>query len=103
MTDSTWRFTVDPDPTFTGTVSSTRNGDVITAVYGVDGDHSSPGTYPITAALSGPELPNYAVTLSKGTLEVIKPATLSGTVFEDFNNDGQIDFGEKGIRASRST
>jgi ELWxxDGT repeat protein/VCBS repeat-containing protein len=27
----------------------------------------------------------------------LTPSTLSGTVFEDFNNDGQIDFGEKGI------
>jgi hypothetical protein len=30
-------------------------------------------------------------------LEVIPAASLSGTVFEDFNNDGQIDFGERGI------
>src|SRR5262249_43476232 len=27
----------------------------------------------------------------------LMPSTLSGTVFEDFNDDGQIDFGEKGI------
>jgi ELWxxDGT repeat protein len=27
----------------------------------------------------------------------LAPSTLSGTVFEDFNDDGQIDFGEKGI------
>jgi ELWxxDGT repeat protein len=27
----------------------------------------------------------------------LSPSTLSGTVFEDFNNDGQIDFGEKAI------
>jgi hypothetical protein len=25
------------------------------------------------------------------------PASLSGTVFEDFNNDGEVDFGERGI------
>ena len=27
----------------------------------------------------------------------LTPSSLSGTVFEDFNDDGQIDFGEKGI------
>jgi uncharacterized delta-60 repeat protein len=27
----------------------------------------------------------------------LTPSTLSGTVFEDFNDDGQIDFGEEGI------
>jgi hypothetical protein len=94
---SAWRFTVDPDTTFTGTLSPTRNGDIINAVYGVVGDHSLPGLYPITATLSGARLPNYAVTYNQGTLEVVKPATLSGLVFADTNNDGQVDFGEHGI------
>jgi hypothetical protein len=32
------------------------------------------------------------------SLTAVVPASLSGTVFADFNNDGQIDFGESGIR-----
>ncbi len=28
---------------------------------------------------------------------IISPSSLSGMVFEDFNNDGQVDFGEQGI------
>src|SRR5262249_50565129 len=28
---------------------------------------------------------------------IIAPSSLSGMVFEDFNNDGQVDFGEQGI------
>jgi hypothetical protein len=37
---------------------------------------------------------------SKGsaTATVIPPASLSGVVWEDFNDDGQVDFGENGIR-----
>lgn len=31
------------------------------------------------------------------TATVIPPARLSGTVFEDFNDDGQVDFGEKSL------
>jgi hypothetical protein len=30
-------------------------------------------------------------------VKVIPPASLSGIVFSDFNNDGQVDFGEQGI------
>src|SRR5207247_9280777 len=31
------------------------------------------------------------------TVNVLPPASLSGVVFSDFNNDGQVDFGEQGI------
>src|SRR5262249_29614663 len=31
------------------------------------------------------------------TITVIPPASLSGVVFSDFNDDGQVDFGERGI------
>ena len=31
------------------------------------------------------------------TVEVIPPASLSGTVFADFNGDGEVDFNEQGI------
>jgi hypothetical protein len=49
----------------------------ITATYSGDGTfHGSSGTASLTA---------------------IAPASLSGLVWEDFNNDGQVDFGEQGI------
>jgi hypothetical protein len=49
----------------------------IGAVYGGDSSFL-PGSGPTTAT-------------------VIPPASLSGIVFEDFNDDGQVDFGEKGL------
>ena len=30
-------------------------------------------------------------------VQAIRPASLSGVVFADFNDDGQVDFGEQGI------
>ncbi len=93
-----WRFVGQPNRTFTGSVAGLRNGDVLTAVYGSTAVPASrAGVYDITATLSGARLADYAVTVHKGTLEVVKPATLSGVVFEDFNDDGQVDFGEQGI------
>src|SRR5205823_4724930 len=47
--------------------------------------------------LGGSKLGDYAVTVNHGTLAVIQPASLMGFVFADFNDDGQIDFGEKAI------
>jgi hypothetical protein len=53
------------------------------------------GGHTITATYRGDNnfLPSSASTL----VTVIPPASLSGVVFEDFNNDGQVDFGEQGI------
>jgi hypothetical protein len=52
-------------------------GHALTATYGGDGDFlSSGGTASLTA---------------------LAPASLSGSVFADFNDDGQVDFGENGI------
>jgi len=53
-------------------------------------------------SLSGSAASNYSVnTTATTTADItplgITPASLSGTVFEDFNNDGQVDFGEEGI------
>jgi hypothetical protein len=53
------------------------------------GGHAVIATYPGDNNF----LPSSAAT----TITVIPPASLSGVVFEDFNNDGQVDFGERGI------
>jgi 6-phosphogluconolactonase (cycloisomerase 2 family) len=69
----------DPNPTFTGTITGLKNGDVITATYSTTATQLSPvGTYPITATLSdggSGALTNYAVTINNGTL-TITPAAL---------------------------
>jgi 6-phosphogluconolactonase (cycloisomerase 2 family) len=69
----------DPNPTFTGTITGARNGDVFTVTFVSAADPTSPvGTYPITATLSGAPsvISNYTVTSSSGTLTVT-PAALS--------------------------
>jgi 6-phosphogluconolactonase (cycloisomerase 2 family) len=68
----------DPNPTFTGTITGLKNGDVITANYTTTATQLSPvGTYPITATLVDPNnvLGNYTVTINNGTL-TITPAAL---------------------------
>jgi hypothetical protein len=96
--DNAWRFQGQTNPTFTGTITGIQNGDVITAVYSSPADQSSPpGFYDINAGLSGAQLANYTVTINKGTLEIVQPSSLSGLVFADVNNNGQVDFGEPGI------
>ncbi len=93
-----WKFQSQPNPTFTGKIAGIKNSDAITAAYSSAADSGSPpGDYYIDANLSGAKLANYEVTVHKGTLEVIKPASFSGLVFEDFNDDGEVDFGERGI------
>ena len=50
----------------------------------------------VTATATGPEgTSQYSDFVS--VLSVIPPASLSGVVFADFNDDGQVDFGEQGI------
>jgi hypothetical protein len=71
----------DPNPTFTGTITGAKNGDVFTATFTSAADPTSPvGTYPITAVLSGAPsvISNYTVTTNSGTL-TITPASLSVT------------------------
>ncbi len=71
----------DPNPTFTGTITGAKNGDVFTASFTSAADPTSPvGTYPITAVLSGAPsvISNYTVTTNSGTL-TITPAALSVT------------------------
>jgi hypothetical protein len=59
-----------PFPTFTGTITGLKNGDVITASYSTTADATSPaGTYPITPTPDpNPLLVNYDITLINGTL-----------------------------------
>jgi uncharacterized repeat protein (TIGR01451 family) len=71
----------DPNPTFTGTITGAKNGDVFTATFSSAASPTSPvGTYPILATLSGAPsvISNYTVTANSGTLTVT-PAALSVT------------------------
>jgi hypothetical protein len=59
------------NPSFTGTITGTENGDTITATYSTTAlQYSSVGSYPITAVLAGSALSNYSVTINAGTLTV---------------------------------
>lgn len=65
------------NPTFTGSITGLKNGDVITATYSTTATPASPvGTYPITATLVDPSgvLGNYVVTNNPGTLTVTAAA-----------------------------
>jgi hypothetical protein len=53
------------------------------------------GSHTIVATYSGDG--SLLASTATTTVNVIPPASLSGMVFEDFNNDGQVDFGEQGI------
>ena len=54
------------------------------------------GSHCISAVYLG-DLNDLTSTSAAVTQTVLAPASLSGVVFSDFNNDGQVDFGEKGI------
>jgi 6-phosphogluconolactonase (cycloisomerase 2 family) len=71
----------DPNPTFTGTITGLKNGDIITATYASTTTPGSPvGAYPIVPTLVDPtsKLGNYTVTSNNGTLTVTR-APLSVT------------------------
>ena len=70
-----------PNPTFTGTISGSVNGDAITASYSTAATQSSPpGAYPILAFANGSAsvLANYAVATRFGTLTIVGTAAQSG-------------------------
>jgi hypothetical protein len=72
-----------------GTVPLSAGGAVlVTSSLGV-------GAHVITATYLGDG--NFLGSAGSVTVEVIPAASLSGTVFGDFNADGQVDFGEQGI------
>jgi hypothetical protein len=68
---------------------------VVNGVASLNAGTFTAGTHTITATYSGDS--NFQSSSSTATLTALTPASLSGTVFADFNQDGQIDFGEKGI------
>jgi hypothetical protein len=53
------------------------------------------GSHALTATYSGDG--NFLGSAGTASVTALAPASLSGTVFADFNDDGQVDFGENGI------
>jgi hypothetical protein len=67
-------------------------------VKGVATLHAGPftaGIHTLIATYGGDA--NFLGSTGTASLTALAPASLSGTVFEDFNDDGEVDFGEKGI------
>jgi hypothetical protein len=64
------------NPTFTSTVTGLVNGDSVTVSYATTATATSaPGTYPITATVTGAALANYTLNVTPGTLTVAPAAT----------------------------
>jgi len=108
--DDATRLYGDPNPPFAGTISGIKNGDDITASYSTSATQDSPvGRYEIKPAavdLTPSTLGNYDVYLVSGVLEVTPreaSRSISGLVYDDFNGDGLVDFGEKGIPGTTVT
>jgi hypothetical protein len=59
------------------------------------------GPHTISAVYSGGG--EFVGSTGSATVSVIPPAILSGVVWEDFNDDGQVDFGENGISGVKVT
>jgi hypothetical protein len=73
VADDTARAAGQPNPTFTGTISGIKNGDVITATHDSPATvGSEAGTYPIVPTLNDASgnLSNYVVSISNGKLTV---------------------------------
>jgi hypothetical protein len=70
-----------------------------TGQFTVLGSHTyaSTGNYSISVSIHHESAPVATATTMAQIGSLPPTASLSGTVFEDFNNDGQVDFGEKGI------
>jgi hypothetical protein len=71
--DDMTRSAGSPNPTFTGTVTGLKNGDVITATHDSPATaDSDAGTYPIipTVQAASGNIGNYSVSVSNGTLTV---------------------------------
>src|SRR5207249_871561 len=72
-----------------GSVALSNGIAVHSASFSVAGAHT------ITATYSGAGV--FLPSSGSSALVVVRPASFSGLVFADFNNDGQVDFGESGI------
>jgi hypothetical protein len=87
--DSKGRIYGDSNPTFTGSVSATKNGDVLAVSCNNIATTSSPvGSYDIVPSLMGTYATNYTATAVKGTLTV-SPAPLTITADNQSKPYGQ--------------
>jgi hypothetical protein len=101
----TFTATVGTDPrvgTPTGTVQFQVDGSnfgspvsLVNGVASVATSALSVDAHTVTAVYSGGG--GFLTSSGSTNVTVIAPASLSGIVWEDLNNDGQVDFGEKGI------
>lgn len=85
--------TVDFFDTTTGT--NLGSAAVVNGVAALSAGPFGVGSHAITATYSGDG--NFLSSSGAGSLASLAPASLSGTVFADFNDDGEVDFGEAGI------
>jgi hypothetical protein len=82
--------------TATGTATGVGNVDLSADLDLSATTHTSAGTYSDSWTFHDPN-GNYTDASGTVTDVITPPSSLSGLVFEDFNNDGQVDFGEGGI------
>jgi hypothetical protein len=68
---------------------------VVNGVASLTAGPFAAGGHTITVTYSGDD--DFLPSSGTASLSALPPASLSGAVFADFNNDGQIDFGEAGI------
>jgi hypothetical protein len=79
----------------TTTATDLGSAPVVNGVASLNAGPFAAGGHAITATYSGDG--NFLSSSATASLTALVPASLSGTVFADFNADGQVDFGEKGI------
>jgi hypothetical protein len=85
-------------------VNGTNLGDPVPLVNGTASLTTAAlpaGADTITAAYSGGS--GFLLSSGSTTVNVLPLSSLSGIAWEDFNNDGQVDFGEKGIHGVQVT
>ncbi|SIO62603.1 Cadherin domain-containing protein [Singulisphaera sp. GP187] len=86
----------DPDLTYRISAGSLVGDDGLTGRLSREPGDTT-GTYAIRRGTLDAG-PNYAMSFAGADLVItVATSSLSGTVFVDFNNDGQVDFGEQGI------
>jgi hypothetical protein len=71
--------------------ASASNGTGVTLIH----SFAAPGDFTVTLTVADQH--GAASAPANLTVHVVAPASVSGVVFSDFNDDGQVDFGENGI------